>query len=60
MSIINKIFGQELGLVDAALIKKCEQCGHYDISVHPAKVITPLGLKEKQLCDQCHMYWGGD
>jgi hypothetical protein len=40
--------------------KKCWQCGKAKASIHKAKVITSTGLRELDLCDECHMYWGGD
>lgn len=40
---------------------KCFRCGKDKADVHKAKVITLAhGLTELDLCDECHMYWGGD
>lgn len=38
---------------------KCWQCGK-ETETHKAKVITATGLRELDLCQTCHMYWGGD
>lgn len=38
---------------------KCWQCGK-ETETHKAKVITAMGLRELDLCQTCHMYWGGD
>jgi len=39
--------------------QKCWQCGKKTFT-HKARVITATGLRELDLCDYCHMYWGGD
>lgn len=43
----------------AGLTGKCWQCGKKTFT-HKASVITSTGLRELELCDTCHLYWGGD